>query len=192
MFEAPPLIRTGIHGHPDRGLRLHAGVQSILPGMAKRRVPQIVSERDRLDQILVQTQRTRDAAPKLRHLQRVGQTRSKQIAFVVEKNLGLVDQPAKRGAVDDAVTVALKGRACGCLGLGKPPATAVLRMAGIPSQSHGAHNRHQRHAPRQHHAIQPIQPEQNPARKLMRGNSFQSPRPPHGRVRLAPRLARPH
>ena len=60
-----------------------------------------------LDQVFVQVQRTRDGAAELRHFQRVRHARAKQVAFVVQENLRLVDQAAKRGGVNDAVAVAL-------------------------------------------------------------------------------------
>ena len=43
----------------------------------------------------------------LRNLQRVRQTRAEQVALMVEEDLRLVDQPAKGGGMDDAVTVTL-------------------------------------------------------------------------------------
>jgi hypothetical protein len=42
------------------------------------------------------------------------QPRAKQIAFVVQKNLGFVDQAPEGCAVDDAVTIASEFRAGGC------------------------------------------------------------------------------
>jgi hypothetical protein len=47
---------------------------------------------------------------------------AEQIAFVVQKNLGFVDQPAKRCGVDDAVAVTLESGSGERGGFGKPPA----------------------------------------------------------------------
>ena len=89
--------------------RRHAGIECILPGVAKRRVAQVMGQGHRLDQVFVQTQRTGDGATQLRHLQRVGHAGAKQVAFVVQEHLGLVDQTAKCRRVDDAVAVTLVG-----------------------------------------------------------------------------------
>ena len=86
----------------------HAFVQRVLAGMAERRVAQVVRQRDRLDQVLVQPQRPRDRTAQLRHLDRVREPRAEQVAFVVQEHLRLVDQPAERGGMDDAVAVALE------------------------------------------------------------------------------------
>ena len=43
----------------------HAGVQRILPGVAERRVAEIVRQRDGFDQVLVQLQRAGDGTAKL-------------------------------------------------------------------------------------------------------------------------------
>ena len=49
----------------------------------------------------------RDRAADLRHFERVRQARAEQVALVVDEDLGLVDEAAERGAVHDAVAVAL-------------------------------------------------------------------------------------
>ena len=81
-------------------------VQHVLAGVAERRMSEVVAERDRLGQILVQAQRARDAARDLRDLDRVGQTRSEVVALVGDEDLRLVLEPAERARVDDAVAVA--------------------------------------------------------------------------------------
>ena len=86
----------------------HALVERILPGMPERRVAEIVREANRLGQRFVQTQRRSDGATDLCHLERVRDASAIQIAFVIDENLGFVDQSAKRVRVDDAVTIALE------------------------------------------------------------------------------------
>ena len=49
----------------------------------------------RLDQIFMQMQRSGHGAGQLGHLQGMGQTRAKQIAFVVQKDLCFVDQSSE-------------------------------------------------------------------------------------------------
>ena len=83
--------------------------QRRLPGVAERRVTEIVTEADRLDQIFVQSERAADRASDLRHFEGVGQARPVVIAGGRDENLGLVHQAAKALGVEDAVAVALKG-----------------------------------------------------------------------------------
>ena len=74
--------------------------------MAERRVAEIVGERQRLGQVLVEPQRAGDRAGDLRHLEGMGQARAEMVALVIDEDLGLVLQPAEGGRVDDAVAVA--------------------------------------------------------------------------------------
>ncbi len=91
-------------------------------GMAERRVAEVVRQRDRLGQILVQRQHPRDGAGDLRHFQRMGHPRAVIIAFVLHEDLRLVLEAAERGGMDDAVAVALVTGARRAFGLGiKPP-----------------------------------------------------------------------
>ncbi len=82
-------------------------VQRFLAGMAERRVAEIMGERQRLGQILVQRQHAREAAGDLGHFQRMGQARAVIVAFMLDEDLGLVLEAAKGGGMDDAVAVAL-------------------------------------------------------------------------------------
>ena len=88
----------------------HQPVDDPLAGMAERRVAEIVAERDRFGQLLVQPQHLRDRARDLRHLERVRQPGPVVIAGRREEDLRLVLQPAERLAVDDAIAIALKRR----------------------------------------------------------------------------------
>ena len=114
----------------------HAGIERVLPGVAERRMTQIMCQGHRLDQVFVQAQRPADRPPQLRHLQRMGQTGPKQVTLVVQKNLGLVDQAPKRRAVDDPVPIALEVGARRCNRLGVPAPTRKRRITGINGQSH--------------------------------------------------------
>ena len=87
---------------------LHAGVQRILPGVAERGVPEVVRERDRLRQILVEAELAGDTARDLGDFDAMGEAGAKQIALVIHEHLRLVFQAAKGGGVHDAITVALK------------------------------------------------------------------------------------
>ena len=74
----------------------HAVVERILAGVAEGRVAEIVRQRDRFGQRLVQRERACDRAGDLRHFDRMGHARAIQIAFVIDEHLGLVAQAAKR------------------------------------------------------------------------------------------------
>ena len=109
----------------------HAIVQGVLPGVAKRRMAQVMGQGNRFHQVFVQTQGARHGAAQLRHLQRMGHAGAEQVALVVQKHLGFVDQPAKSTGMDDAVPVALEFGARGRRSLGEAPTPAVGRVAGI-------------------------------------------------------------
>jgi len=76
--------------------------------MAKRRVAEVVSERQSLGEVFIKTERAADRSRDLRHFEAVGQPRAVVIALVIDKDLRLMGQPAERGRVDDAVPVPLK------------------------------------------------------------------------------------
>jgi hypothetical protein len=57
----------------EAAIGLHHLGERILPGVAERRVAEIVGERQRLCQILVETERATDGARDLRDLEAVGQ-----------------------------------------------------------------------------------------------------------------------
>ena len=86
-------------------------VEGLLAGMAERGVAEVVAEADRLDQVLVQTKRARDAAGDAGRLERVGQAGAVVVALGGDEDLGLVHETAEGLRVDDAVAVALKWRA---------------------------------------------------------------------------------
>ena len=59
---------------------LQRRVERLLAGMAERRVPHVVAEPDRLDEVFVEPQCARDAAGDPRRLQRVGHPRAVVVA----------------------------------------------------------------------------------------------------------------
>ena len=85
-------------------------VEHALSGVAERRMPEVVAERNRLGEVFVQLQDLGDAPGDLRHLERVRQPRPIVIACRREEHLGLVFEPAECLAVDHAIAVALKRR----------------------------------------------------------------------------------
>ncbi len=112
---------------PRRGLE-RVG-QRLLAGVAERRVSEVVAERDRLGQVLVQLQRARHRARDPDHLERVGQPRAVVVALRRDEDLRLVLEAPERLGVDDAVAVALERRAQRALLLRPRPGHACRRSA---------------------------------------------------------------
>lgn len=112
----------------------HARVQCVLPGMAERRMAEIVRERNRFDEILVQAQVARHRTRDLRDFQAVRETGAEQVAFVIDEHLGLVFEPAERGRMNDAVAVALELGAGRRRLFGMTAPARLRRMSGIRSK----------------------------------------------------------
>ena len=68
-------------------------IESTLAGMAEGGMAQVVSQRQRLREILIKTKRTSQGAGNLGNLQRMGQARAEMIPFVEDEDLGLVCEP---------------------------------------------------------------------------------------------------
>ena len=123
-------------GHHAQRLRVvveaaeagEAPIERALAGMAERRMAEVVAERERLGQILVEPERAGERAGDLGHLQRVGQPGAEMVALVEHEHLGLVGEPAERGGMDDAVAVAAEGAAGGARRLRIAPAAALRRV----------------------------------------------------------------
>ncbi len=86
----------------------HAGVKRLLAGMAEGGVAEVVGERHRLGEIVVEPERARKRPGDLRHLDRMGQPGAEMVALVMDEHLGLVGETAEGGRMDDAVAVALE------------------------------------------------------------------------------------
>ncbi len=101
-------------GDDAQGLRVvveaaevgEAGVERTLARMPERRMAEVVGERQRLGQILVEPERARERPGDLRDFERVGQAGAVMVALVEHEHLGLVLEPAERGRMDDAVGIA--------------------------------------------------------------------------------------
>ena len=94
-----------------------APVEDLLADVPERWMPEVVSQADRLHQVLVQPQRSGHRPRDRGHLQRVGQPRPVVIAPRRHEHLRLVRQPPKGLAVHDPVAVALEGGAQGAVRL---------------------------------------------------------------------------
>ena len=103
-------------GHDAQGMAVvveaavldHAGVKRVLPGVPKRRVAEVVGERDRFGEVVVEPQGAGERARDLRHLDRVGEAGAEMVALVIDEHLGLVGEPAESGRMNDPVAVALE------------------------------------------------------------------------------------
>src|SRR5206468_3864269 len=112
----------------------HQRVDDALAGVAERRVPQIVAERDGFRQLLVQPQDLRDRPRDLRYLERVREPRPIMVSGRREKHLRLVLQPAERLAMDDAIAVALKRWPDVVFDLGTKAPARIGAFRGLPRQ----------------------------------------------------------
>ena len=109
----------------------HAGVERVLAGVAERGMAEIVPQRHRLGQIVVEAERPGERAGDLRDLDRMGEARAEMIALVIDEHLGLVGEPSERGRMDDSIAVALK-RSAGRRGrLGKQAPSRGLGVGGV-------------------------------------------------------------
>src|SRR5260363_211754 len=86
----------------------HACVERVLPGMAERRMTEIVRERNRFDERFIPAQIARDRTRNLRHYQAMREPGPEQISFIIDKNLRFVFQPSERSAMNTPDTVTLK------------------------------------------------------------------------------------
>src|SRR5438105_8454409 len=105
-------------------------VERLLAGVSERRVPEVVPEPYRLDEVLVQAQGAGDAACDSRRLERVRQASAEVIAFRVDEDLRLVSKPPERLGVDDPVAVALERRSQPAFVFGVSAATGLVRADG--------------------------------------------------------------
>ena len=102
-------------------------VERVLARVPEGRVPGVVPEADRLDEILVQRQGARDDARDRGRLERVGHARAVVVAGGVDEDLRLPLQPAEGLRVHDPVAVALERRPDGALVLGYGAAARLER-----------------------------------------------------------------
>ena len=97
---------------------LQALVQRALAGVPERRMADVVHQRQRLRQVLVQSQRLGHAARNLHHLDGVGQAAAKVVGRATGKHLRLARQPAEGARLHNAFAVALERRRDGRSGAG--------------------------------------------------------------------------
>src|SRR5206468_7550625 len=84
--------------------------EQFLPNVAERRVADVMPQRHRFDEVLVEAQRAGHRAPDLTDLEDVREPRAIVVADRREEDLRLVLRAAERLAVDDAVAVDREAR----------------------------------------------------------------------------------
>src|SRR5436309_9254005 len=83
-------------------------IESLFSSVSEWRMTKIVSQSDRLGQILVQTQCARDGARDAASLDRVSQPRAVVVTLRRNEHLGLVLEAPEALRMDDSITIALK------------------------------------------------------------------------------------
>jgi len=111
----------------------HRSFEGIFTRMAKGRMADIMGKAQRLGQILIEPQRTRNGAADLRDFKAVGQADTVMIAIRRDEHLRLVAEAAKGNRMDNPVAVALENVARAArfpTRFGVEPSAAGFRIAG--------------------------------------------------------------
>jgi hypothetical protein len=83
-------------------------IENRFAGVTERSVAEIVAQRSRLREVLVEAEGTRNRARELADLEGVGESSARMISDVGHEDLGLVLETAKGASVEDAVAITLK------------------------------------------------------------------------------------
>ncbi len=104
----------------------HLAIQLVFTGMRKRRMADIVAQRESLGEFFIEPQRHGHGAGDLRDFDGVGEPVTEMVRDARRKDLGFVLQPAKGPRMDDAVAIALELAAVRMRQFGISPAAASL------------------------------------------------------------------
>ncbi len=115
----------------EAAVGFQAFVQRPLAGMAEWRMAEVVGQRQRFGEILIEAKLPGQRAGNLGHFKRMRQPGAVMIAFVEHENLCFVLQAAKGGGMDDPVAIAPERAAGLARRLRKQPSAAALGVAGI-------------------------------------------------------------
>src|SRR5687768_16550056 len=96
--------------------------------MSERRVAEVVRQRERLGQVLIETERAGERAGDLGDFQRVRQASAVVVALMEHEYLRFMLEAAERGRMDDPVSVASECTPAGAGPLRKQPSVA---LAGV-------------------------------------------------------------
>src|SRR5580704_12092271 len=116
----------------------HNRIQRFFPGVAEGRMPDVVNERKRLDEVDVQAKLGGDSARNLRYLERVREAIAKMIGIAAGKNLSFGFKAAKGAGVNDAVAVALEIVAIRMGRLGKTASAGLFHAHRIVGEHEGS------------------------------------------------------
>lgn len=97
----------------------HDGVESFFSGMPERRMPDVVDESQRFNQVDVQPELSSNGPRDLGHFQRMSEAIAKMIGMPKCEDLRFIFEPAESTRMDDAVPVALEIIAIGMRRLGE-------------------------------------------------------------------------
>ena len=126
----------------EAAMGLQTAIQRPLAGMPKRRMAEVMRQRQRFRQILVEAELPGQRAGDLRHFERVGEPGAIVVALVEHEDLGLVLQAAKRGGMDHPVAIAPERAAGLARGLGEQSSAAAVGVAGIDRTRSSHSDRH--------------------------------------------------
>ena len=115
----------------EAAMGLEAFVERPLAGMAERGVAEVVGQRQRFRQVLVEAELPGQGTGDLRHFQRMGQPGAVMIALVEHENLGFVLETAKCGGMDHPVAIPAERAAGLARRFREQPAAAPPGVAGI-------------------------------------------------------------
>ena len=123
----------------EAAMGLQAFVERPLAGMAERGMAEVVGQRQRFRQVLVEAKLPGQRPGNLGHFQRMGQPGAVMIALMEHKNLGFVLETAKSGGMDHPVAIPAERAAGLARGFRKQPAAAPLGVAGV-GRAGGSHS----------------------------------------------------
>lgn len=134
----PVLLKQLHHAHAlliMREASRHNVVKRPFTRMTERSVTEVMAERNRLSERLIEPQTHGNCPRNLRHLKGVGEPCSVMVTLGREKSLGFVLEPAEGVGVNYPVPVALKARAYITFLLGTFSAPARVREAGVRGEA---------------------------------------------------------
>jgi len=126
----------------EAATRGKTAIERSLTGVTEGRMAEVVRERERLGQILIEAERAGERASDLGDLEGMGQASTEVIALVKDEDLGLVREAPECGCMDDAVAVAAEGVARRAHRLRMQPAAAPARSGRVGRARAGRLNRH--------------------------------------------------
>ena len=126
----------------EAAMGFQASIQRPLAGVPKRRMAEIMRQRQRFGEILVETELPGQSARDLRDFERVRQPGAVMIAFMEHEYLRFMLQAAKSGGMDHPVAIAPKRAAGPARRLGEQPSAAAVRVAGIDRTRSSHSDRH--------------------------------------------------